>query len=111
MESAKPIDTPISPSTKLVVDDGSTSVGEKYYIGMTGSLLYLTTCRSDIVYSVGLCAHFQLNPKETHLKDVKWILRYLKRTSDLALWCSRGRNFDLIGHADADYAGFLVDRK
>jgi len=29
MESAKPIDTPISPSTRLVTDDGSLSVEEK----------------------------------------------------------------------------------
>jgi len=30
MESAKPIDTPISPSTRLVTDDGSLSVEEKH---------------------------------------------------------------------------------
>ena len=78
MESAKPIDTPISPSTRLVVDDRSPLVGEKSYRGMIGSLLYLTAGRPDIVYSVCLCARFQSNPKETHLKAVKWILRYLK---------------------------------
>ena len=68
MESAKPIDTPISPSTKLVMDDGSPSVEEKLHRGMIGSLLYLTASRPDIVFSVGLCARFQSNPKETHLK-------------------------------------------
>jgi len=35
----------------------------------------------------------------------------LKHTPDLALWYPRGCNFDLVGYADADYAGFLVDRK
>jgi len=35
-ESAKPIDTAISPSTRLVVDDGSPLVGEKSYRGMIG---------------------------------------------------------------------------
>jgi len=45
------------------------------------------------------------------LKVVKRILRYLKHSSDLALWYPRGCNFDLIGYADANYAGFLVDRK
>ena len=35
----------------------------------------------------------------------------MKHTSDLALWYPRGCNFDLIGYADVDYAGFLVDRK
>jgi len=42
MDSSKPIDTLISPSTKLIIDDGSPSVEEKTYRGMIGSLLYLT---------------------------------------------------------------------
>jgi len=45
------------------------------------------------------------------LKVVKRVLRYSKYTSNLALWYPRGCNFDLIEYADADYAGFLVDRK
>jgi len=58
MESVKPIDTPISPSTRLVADDGSPLIEEKSYSGMIGSPLYLTANRSDIVFSVGLCARF-----------------------------------------------------
>ena len=111
MDSSKPIDTPISPSTKLIMDDGSPSVEEKTYRGMIGSLLYLTASRPNIVFSVGRCAHFQFKPNETYLKAVKQILRYLKYTPDLALWYPKGCNFDLVGYADADYAGFLVDRK
>jgi len=37
METAKPIDTPISPSTRLVMDDRSLSVEEKSCRGMIGS--------------------------------------------------------------------------
>jgi len=111
MDSAKPIDTPISPSTRLVMNNGSPSVEEKSYRGLIGSLLYLTTSRPDIVFSIGLCAHFQSKPKESHLKVVEQIFRYLKHTPDLVLWYPRGCNFDLVGYAGADYAGFLVDRK
>ena len=95
------------------MDEGSPSVEEKLHRGMIGSLLYLTASIPDIVFSVGLSARFQSNPKETHLKTVKRILRYLKHTPDLALWYPKGCNFDLVGYADADadYAGFLVDRK
>ena len=39
IESAKPIDTPISPSTRLIMDDGSPSIEEKSYRRMIGSLL------------------------------------------------------------------------
>jgi len=70
MNSSKPIDTPISPSTKLVMDDGSPSVGEKLYRGMIRSLLYLIASRPDIVFSVGLCARFQSKPSESHLMAV-----------------------------------------
>jgi len=35
----------------------------------------------------------------------------LKHTPDLALWYPRGCNFDLVGYTDADYAGYLADRK
>jgi len=111
MDSSKPIDTPISPSTKLVLDDRSPLVEEKLYRGMIGSLLYLTASRPNIVFGVGLCARFQSNPKEIHLTAIKRILRYLKHTPDLALWYPTGCNFDFIEYADADYAGFLVDRK
>ncbi|XP_070058190.1 secreted RxLR effector protein 161-like [Nicotiana tomentosiformis] len=60
---------------------------------------------------VGLCARFQSNPKESHLKAAKRILRYLKGTQDLVLYYPSGDNFDLIGYADADYADYLVDWK
>jgi len=75
MESAKPIDTPISPSIRLVMDDGNPSVEEKSYRGVIGSLLYLTTSRPNIIFSVGLCARFQSKPEETYLKAVKRIFR------------------------------------
>ncbi|XP_057251653.1 secreted RxLR effector protein 161-like [Beta vulgaris subsp. vulgaris] len=48
---------------------------------------------------------------ESHFKAVKRILRYLRGTNNLYLWYPKGGNFDLIGFSDADYAGFLVDRK
>jgi len=55
--------------------------------------------------------HFQSKLKQSHLKAVKWIFRYLKHTPDLTLWYLRGCNFDLVGHADANYVDFLVVRK
>ncbi|XP_070014924.1 secreted RxLR effector protein 161-like [Nicotiana sylvestris] len=78
---------------------------------MIGSLLYLTASRPDIIFSVELCARFQANPKESYLTAIKRILRYLKSTTDLCLWYPKGSNFNLVGHDDADYTGFLVDRK
>ncbi|XP_070021848.1 secreted RxLR effector protein 161-like [Nicotiana sylvestris] len=110
-DSKKQIDIPTATTTKLDIDEPGSSVDQKLYRGMIGSLLYLTASRPNIVFSVGLCAKFQANPKESHLTGVKRILRYLKGTTDICLWYPKGSNFNLVGHVDADYAGFLVDRK
>ncbi|XP_070045888.1 uncharacterized protein [Nicotiana tomentosiformis] len=75
-----------------------------YLKGMFGSLLYLTASRPDIVSSVGLCARFQVNSKESHLTVVKRILRYLKGTIDLCLWYPKGSNFNLVRYTYAYYA-------
>ncbi|PHT77060.1 Cytochrome [Capsicum annuum] len=109
MEEAKEISTSISTATKLDLDETGLDVEQKMYQGMIGSLLYLTASRPNIVFSVGLCARFQAKPKESHLKSVKRIFRYLKRTSDLGLWYPKGSNFNLVGYSDADYIGYLVD--
>nr|XP_016433217.1 PREDICTED: uncharacterized mitochondrial protein AtMg00810-like [Nicotiana tabacum] len=111
MDSSKSIDTAITTATKLDLDEEGKIVEHKLYRGMIGSLLYLTVSMPDIIFSVGLCAMFQVNTKESHLKVVKMILSYLKGTPDLCLWYPKGYSFDLVSYADADYAGFHVDRK
>ncbi|XP_016505670.2 secreted RxLR effector protein 161-like [Nicotiana tabacum] len=111
MEGSKIIDTPIATATRLDMVEPGSSMDETMYRGIIGSLLYFTVSIPNIVFSVGLCARFQSNPKESHLKTVKRILRYLKGTQDLVLYYPLGDNFDLIGYVDSDYTGYLVDRK
>jgi hypothetical protein len=52
--------------------------------------------------SVCMCARFQADPKEVHLRAVKSILRYLVHTPKFGLWYLKGSTFDLIGYSDAD---------
>ncbi|XP_049379801.1 secreted RxLR effector protein 161-like [Solanum stenotomum] len=101
----------MSTSVKLDKDENGVKVNQTMYRGIIGSLMYLTASRPDIVFSVGMCARFQAAPKESHLKAAKRILRYLKGTQDLVLFYPTDDSFDLIGYVDADYVGFLVDRK
>ena len=86
-------------------------VDQTLYRSMIGSLLYLTSSRHDIMFSVCMCARFQANPKETHLIAVKRILRYLKHTPSIGLWYPKGAIFELVGYSDSDYASCKVDRK
>ncbi|CAM8987895.1 unnamed protein product [Rhodiola kirilowii] len=111
MESAKTCATPMSPNDTLTKDESSPRVDPTLHRGMIGSLLYLTASRPDILFSVCLCARFQADPRETHVKAVKRILRYLKGTDDLCLFYPRGGELRLEAYTDAHYAGCKTDRK
>ncbi|CAM8964895.1 unnamed protein product [Rhodiola kirilowii] len=110
MDSAKTCATPMSPNDTLAKDESSLQVDPTLYRGMIGSLLYLTASRPDILFSVCLCARFQADPRETHVKAVKRILRYLKGTDDLCLFYPTGGDLRLTAYTDADYAGCRTDR-
>lgn len=85
-------------------DEYSISFEERRYI-YDGSLLYLIASRPDFILSVCLCAWHQSSPKESHLKVVKCIFRYLKGTTDLWLWYLNDIHFDLKGILDAEFVG------
>ena len=78
---------------------------------MIGSLLYLTSFRPDIQFSIFLCTRFQASPKESYLSAVKRIFRYLVGTQDIGLWYPANCNLELIAYTDSDYAGRRLDRK
>jgi hypothetical protein len=69
----------------LGVDEGGRSTDIHQYRVMIDSLLYLTACIPDIIFSVYLCTRYQVNPKESHLITLKRILRYIKGTLNLGL--------------------------
>jgi hypothetical protein len=46
-----------------------------------------------------VCARFQADPKEVHLRAVKRIMRYLVYTPKFSLWYPKGFTFDLIGYS------------
>ena len=71
LDSKKHTSTPMSSSAKLSLDTADVEVDPTFYRSMIGSLLYLTTSRPDIAFSVRVCARFQAAPKESHLTTVK----------------------------------------
>jgi hypothetical protein len=58
IDKAKSIKTPMGTNGHLDLDMGSTSVDQKVYCSIIGSLLYLCASRSDIMLSVCMCARF-----------------------------------------------------
>ena len=86
LESASSVKTPMSPNGKLTVDLLGKSVDPSLYRSMIGSLLYLTASRPDISYSVGVCARYQANPKESHMTILKRTIKYVKTTAEFDVW-------------------------
>ena len=111
MNDAKPMKTLMHASESLNKDESGKPVDQTIYRGMIGSLLYLTSSKPDIVHSVCLCARFQSDPRESHLKAVKRIFRYLVGTTNLSLFYKISQDFRLVGYCDADYARDKVERK
>ncbi|GKD22918.1 hypothetical protein Tco_1224621, partial [Tanacetum coccineum] len=81
------------------------------YRGMIGSLMYLTSSRTDLNYVVCLCAKYQAKPTEKHLQVVKRIFRYLNGTINMGLWYSKDTNISLTAYIDVDHAGYQDTRR
>ena len=111
LESASSIRTPMSPNVKLIVDLLGKSVDSSLYRSMIGSFLYLTTSRPDISYSMGVCATYQANPKESHMIALKRIIKYVKTTTNFGVWYNKDTNDVLAEYSNADWAGNADDRK
>jgi hypothetical protein len=111
MKNAKPIKTHMGTNGHLDLDTRGKSIDQNVYRSMIGFLLYLCASRPDIMLSVCMCARFQANPKEVHLRAMKRIMRYLAYTPKFGLWYPKGSTFALIEYSDADYAGCKIDRK
>jgi hypothetical protein len=103
--------TPMSTSVKINADLIGKQVDPTLYRSMIGSLLYLTANWPGIAFSVGVCARFQVNPKESHLTAVKRIIRYVNDTINHGIWYSRKTNPVLVGYSGADWVGNEDDRK
>nr|KYP59657.1 hypothetical protein KK1_015093 [Cajanus cajan] len=111
MEGCKEAATPISNSCNLDLDEKGITVDNSKYRGIIGSLLYLTASKPYIMFVVCLSARFQVNPKESHMKVVKRILKYLRGTMNVGLWYPKRVSLSMIGYLDSDYVGCRLDKK
>nr|GEV59643.1 retrovirus-related Pol polyprotein from transposon TNT 1-94 [Tanacetum cinerariifolium] len=82
-----------------------TPVDATKYHSMIGALMYLTSSRPDIIHATCLCARYQDKPTEKHLKEVKRIFRYLRRTVNMGLWYAKDSGFEITRFSDVYYAG------
>jgi hypothetical protein len=109
MAGLKSVSILMSSAASLGPDKDGEAINQREYRSMIGSLMYLTTTRSDIQFVVRLCVHFQGSPRSSHRTAVQRIFRYLKHTSEFGIWYSASSSLDLVGFSDADFAGCGID--
>ncbi|KAL8476924.1 hypothetical protein ACS0TY_029285 [Phlomoides rotata] len=83
------------------------------YSNAVGSVMYLmVSTRPDAAYAISCLSRYMLNPGKTHWEAMKWLLRYLKGTSNVSLRFSRSSNdVNLVGYVDSNYANDRDNRK
>nr|GEX77091.1 hypothetical protein [Tanacetum cinerariifolium]GEX82276.1 hypothetical protein [Tanacetum cinerariifolium] len=111
MENCDTVSTPMVEQAKLKLDLVGKPVNHTDYHSMIGSLMYVTSSRTDIMFATCMCARYQENPNEHHVSVIKRTFRYLKGTINLGIWYPKDSSFDLTVYSDADHAGCHLDRK
>ena len=76
------------------------------YRSAIGMLNYLSaSTRADLAFAVHQCARFSANPKLSHERALKRIVRYLKGTKDKGIILSPDPKKGITCYVDADFAG------
>ena len=88
-------------------EDGADRETQWSYRSAIGKLAYISrNTRPDIEMAVHQCAKYQINPKLSHEKAVKRIVRYLLATKEKGIIVKPNENFqELECYVDADFAG------
>nr|GEZ80518.1 uncharacterized mitochondrial protein AtMg00810-like [Tanacetum cinerariifolium] len=105
------VSTPMVEKFKLDEDPQRKAVDPTCYHGMIGTLMYLSSSRTDLVFAVYMCSRYQAKPTEKHLHTVKRIFRYLRGIVNMGLWHLKDSCIALTAFADADYAGCQDTKK
>jgi hypothetical protein len=71
MTNAKSVSTRMSTMTALDPNEDGEAINQREYKSMISSLFYLTTTRSDIQFTMCLCARFQASPRTSHHQAVQ----------------------------------------
>ncbi|GJZ77235.1 retrovirus-related pol polyprotein from transposon TNT 1-94 [Tanacetum coccineum] len=105
MKSSDPVDTPMVEKSKLNEDPQGKAFDPTHHRGMVGTLMYLTASRSDLTFSVCMCARYQAKPTKKHLHAIKRIFKYLRGTINRGLWYLKDSSIALTAYADVDHVG------
>lgn len=90
MHEAKAVSVPLSQHFKLSEQQKPASSKEEMdmnmvpYANAVGSVMYTMVCtRPDLAHAINVASRFMSNPSKYHWEALKWILRYLRGSSNM----------------------------
>ena len=101
----KPATIPMDNSFKLLKTNGVPFADISFYRRLIGRLIYLTTTRPDISYSINQLSHFLSCPTTTHHQATLRVLKYNKGTLELNLFFPSSPDMNLKAYSDSDWVG------
>jgi hypothetical protein len=90
---------------KLSASNVAPIANTSLYRSLAGALQYLTLTRLNLAYAVQQVCLSMHDPREPHLAQIKWILRYVKGTLSLGLHISTDPVNSLTAYSDANWGG------
>eukprot|EP00253_Pinus_taeda_P036513 PITA_36513 len=117
MNNVKPVSVPLASHFKLSsslcpnTDEEKEYMSRIPYVNVVGSLMYEMVCtRRDISHAVGVFSRYMANPGKEHWSAVKWVLWYLRGTSDYCITYNKSSEF-VCRYVDSNFAGDLDKRR
>src|SRR6267154_1089202 len=114
LSDAHPARTPLPTGADVFLEkynEQASTSDIKLYQRIIGSLLYVQIgMRPDISFAVSRLAQYTSNLSPHHIRLAKYVLSYLKGTSDLKLVYTGGSSDGLYGYSDSSWGDVPDDR-
>ena len=121
MEGSKTVSIPLAQQFKLSKEHCPKTEEERKEIGkildasIIGSIMYSMVCtRLDLSHGISVVSRYMADPGIEHWHALKWLLRYLRRTTDYGILFKKqveSQGDELMGFTDSDYAVSYDTRK
>ena len=117
--SCNPVSIPIVPESYITLEDNSDSDSTEIttYQHMIGKLLYIACgTHPDITFAVGCLSQQCSDPQISHIRAIRRVLQYLKRTMNLeihynSLYNDTQHLLTILDYTDSNFTGDISERK